>query len=58
MPIETRSYGLPLSFASRFGGAQYLATPMLGYRTSDTGEIYEETWGSHLFSGIDGDSSR
>lgn len=44
MPIEPRRYGLPLSFASRFGGAQYLASPMLGYRTLETGEVVEETW--------------
>ena len=51
LPIETRSYGLPLSFASRFGGSSYLATPMLGYRTSDTGEVYEETWLPIYFPG-------
>lgn len=44
LPIETRSYGLPLSFASRFGGATYWATPMLGYRATETGELVEETW--------------
>jgi len=44
MPIEPRRYGLPLSYASRFGGAQYLASPMLGYRTLESGEIVEETW--------------
>src|SRR5712671_3711866 len=44
MPIEGRSYGLPLSFASRFGGATYWATPMLGYRAMETGELVEETW--------------
>jgi hypothetical protein len=44
MPIEPRRYGLPLSYSSRFGGAQYLASPMLGYRTLESGEIVEETW--------------
>ena len=51
MPIETRSYGLPLSFASRFGGSSYLATPMLGYRMSDTGVLTEETWLPVYFPG-------
>ena len=51
LPIETRSYGLPLSFASRFGGSSYLATPMLGYRMTDDGEIYEETWLPIYFPG-------
>jgi hypothetical protein len=51
MPIEPRRYGLPLSFAGRFGGAQYLATPMLGYRTLDNGEIVEETWAPIYYPG-------
>ncbi len=51
MPIETRSYGLPLSFANRFGGATYWATPMLGYRALDNGELVEETWSPIYYPG-------
>ena len=51
LPIETRSYGLPLSFASRFGGATYWATPMLGYRALDNGDLVEETWAPVYYPG-------
>lgn len=44
LPIGQRQYNLALAFPSRVGGAVYVGNPLIAVRSSDTGEVFEETY--------------